>query len=71
MELHLDEERETHLMKEVTKLSKQPYSSAEAAVIRNYLDVCLDIPWNTTTRERVSVDAAARCWNTITMAWKR
>ena len=60
LELHLDEERETHLMKEVTKLSKQPYSSAEAAVIRNYLDVCLDIPWNTTTRERVSVDAARK-----------
>ena len=56
----MDEERETHLMKEVTKLSKQPYSSAEAAVIRNYLDVCLDIPWNTTTRERVSVDAARK-----------
>ena len=56
LELHLDEERETHLMKEVTKLSKQPYSSAEAAVIRNYLD----IPWNTTTRERVSVDAARK-----------
>lgn len=27
---------------------------------RNYLDVCLDIPWNTTTRERVSVDAARK-----------
>ena len=60
LELHLDEERETPLMKAVTKLSKQPYSSAEAAVIRNYLDVCLDIPWNTTTRERVSVDAARK-----------
>lgn len=59
-ELHLDEEREKHLMKEVTKLSKQPYSSAEAAVIRNYLDTCLEIPWNTTTKERVSVDAARK-----------
>ena len=60
LDLHLDEERETHLMKEVTKLSKQPYSSAEAAVIRNYLDVCLEVPWNTTTKERVSVDAARK-----------
>lgn len=58
--LQLDEERETHLMKEVSKLAKQPYSSAEAAVIRNYLDVCLEVPWNTTTRERVSVDAARK-----------
>ena len=60
LDLHLDEEREQHLMKEVTKLSKQPYSSAEAAVIRNYLDVCLEIPWNTTTKERVSVEAARK-----------
>ena len=60
LDLHLDEERESYLMKEVTKLSKQPYSSAEAAVIRNYLDVCLEVPWNTTTKERVSVDAARK-----------
>ena len=35
-------------MKEVNKLAKQPYVSAEASVIRNYLDVCLELPWNTT-----------------------
>ena len=58
--LQLDEEREERLMKEVSKLAKQPYSSAEAAVIRNYLDVCLEVPWNTTTRERVSVEAARK-----------
>ena len=58
--LHLAEDTERHLLKEVGKLAKQPYSSAEAAVIRNYLDVCLEMPWNTTTRERVSVDAARK-----------
>jgi len=58
--LKLNEDIETHLMKEVTRLSKQPYTSAEAAVIRNYLDVCLEMPWNTETRERVSVDAARK-----------
>ena len=47
-------------MKEVTKLSKQPFGSAEGAVIRNYLDVCLEMPWNTTTKERLSVDAARK-----------
>ncbi len=59
-ELRLEEDTEKHLMKEVTKLSKQPYSSAEASVIRNYLDVCLEMPWNTMTRERVSVEAARK-----------
>ena len=27
-------------------------------MIRNYLDVCLELPWNKKTRERVSVEAA-------------
>ncbi len=58
--LHLEEETEKHLLKEVTKLSKQPFGSAEGAVIRNYLDVCLEMPWNETTRERVSVDTARK-----------
>ena len=58
--LELPEETEKHLLKEVNKLAKQPFGSAEGAVIRNYLDVCLEMPWNTTTKERVSVDAARK-----------
>ena len=60
MALELDEDTQKHLMKEVNKLSKQPFSSAEGAVIRNYLDVCLEMPWKTYTKERVSVDAARK-----------
>ena len=33
------------LLKEVGRLEKQPFGSAEATVIRNYLDVCLELPW--------------------------
>jgi len=55
-----DEDTEKHLMKEVKKLSKQPFGSAEASVIRNYLDVCLEMPWNTTTKERLNVDVARK-----------
>ena len=58
--LELDEDTRKHLLKEVNKLSKQPFGSAEGAVIRNYLDVCLEMPWNTYTKERVSVDAARK-----------
>lgn len=60
MALELDEDTQKHLMKEVNKLSKQPFGSAEGAVIRNYLDVCLEMPWKTYTKERVSVDAARK-----------
>lgn len=48
------------LLKEVDRLAKQPYSSAEASVIRNYLDVCLEMPWGQETRERASVSAARK-----------
>ena len=48
------------LFKEVKHLEKQPYSSSEAAVIRTYLDTCLELPWQTKTRERVSVAAVSK-----------
>ena len=53
--LHLSEEIEKKLLKEVNRLAKQPYGSAEASVIRNYLDVCLEMPWNKQTRDRADV----------------
>ena len=48
------------LTKEVERLAKQPFGSAEASVIRNYLDVCLELPWNKSTRERADVAQARR-----------
>ncbi len=60
VELGLSEDTEKHLLKEVNKLSKQPFGSAEGAVIRGYLDVCLEMPWNAFTKERVSVEAARK-----------
>ena len=48
------------LLKELRHLEKQPYSSSEAAVIRTYLDICLELPWQVKTRERVSVAAVSK-----------
>ncbi len=59
-ERKLSEEIEQKLLKEVDRLAKQPYSSAEASVLRNYLDVCLEMPWGTETKERASVSAARK-----------
>ena len=56
--LKLDEEREKKLLKDVDRLKKQPFGSSEGAVLRNYLDVILELPWNVTTKERVDVAAA-------------
>ncbi len=58
--LHLNEEVEEKLLKEVSRLQKQPFGSAEGSVLRNYLDVCLEMPWNVETKERVSVPAARK-----------
>ncbi len=56
----LPEEVEQKLLKEAERLSKVPYGSAEASVIYNYLDVCLDIPWKKTTKEKLQFDAVEK-----------
>ena len=57
---HLPEETEKKLIKDVDKLARQPFGSAEASVLRNYLDTCMEMPWGVETKERVSVDAARK-----------
>ena len=54
-----DEVREK-LEKELGRLAKQPFGSSEGAVLRNYLDTCLELPWGKRTRERVNVSAARK-----------
>ncbi len=57
---HLPEEVEKKLLKEVSHLERQAFGSAEASVLRNYLDVCLELPWNKKTKERTEVEAARK-----------
>ncbi|MEE0858655.1 MAG: endopeptidase La [Acutalibacteraceae bacterium] len=56
--LHLSENVEKVLVKECDKLSALPYSSQEANVIRNYLDTCLELPWNTFDEEIIDISLA-------------
>ena len=58
--LNLDEKSEEKGLKDVVRLKKQPFGSAEAAVLRNYLDTILELPWHETTKERVDVEAARK-----------
>ena len=48
------------LLKENAKLNRLPFGSAEATVISNYLDVCLELPWSKSTSDRVNVDTARK-----------
>ena len=58
--LNLSEESEEKLRKDLQRLKKQPYGSAEASVLRNYLDTVFELPWNKTTKERIDVSAARK-----------
>ena len=58
--LHLDEDREKKLLKEVDRLSKMQSSNQEGTVIRTYLDTCLDLPWNTFTEDDLDIAKAQR-----------
>ncbi|MEG1239924.1 MAG: endopeptidase La [Oscillospiraceae bacterium] len=48
------------LLKELDRMEKQPYGSSEAAVSRNYLDTCLELPWTKKTKERADVEKARK-----------
>ena len=60
LDLKLPEDSEQKLLKDLARLKKQPFGSSEGAVLRNYLDAVLELPWNTKTKERVNVDAARK-----------
>ena len=56
----LPEEVEKKLLKEVNRLSKTSFGSPEATVSRNYLDICLEIPWNKKTSDRININSAKK-----------
>lgn len=58
--LNLPQDSERKLLKDVERLRKQPYGSAESSVLRNYLDTVLELPWNTYTKERIDVRNAEK-----------
>ena len=58
--LKLPEDAEKKLLKDVDRMKKQPFGSSEGAVLRNYLDTVLELPWNQKTKERVDVASARK-----------
>ncbi|MBQ9979476.1 MAG: endopeptidase La [Oscillospiraceae bacterium] len=61
--LKLEESSQQRLLKEVDRLAKQPFGSTEASVIRNYLDTCLELPWNSFSEEVVDIKKAEKVLN--------
>lgn len=58
--LPVSDEIRDKLLKELGRLAKQPFGSSEAAVIRGYLDTCLEIPWGVTTKETLNLAKARK-----------
>ena len=44
--------------KELKRLAKMPSMSAEAVVVRTYLDVLVDLPWKKKSRDRLDLEVA-------------
>lgn len=58
--LKLPKEVSEPLLKECSRLAKMSYNSQEASVIRNYLDTCLDLPWNIYTKDVINLPKARK-----------
>ena len=56
--LNLPEESEKKLMEELTRFSQMPSMSQESALLRNYLDTVLSLPWKEKTKDRADVKKA-------------
>ena len=48
------------LMKECDRLSKMPYGSHEGSVILSYVETCLELPWNTSSKEHIDLAKAQK-----------
>ena len=57
---NLEGDNREKIKKEIKKLSKSPYTSAESSVLRNYLDTVFDIPWGVYTKDRVDIEYARK-----------
>ncbi len=60
MALNLSEEVEVKLLKETDRLARMQGNSAEAGVIRTYLDTCLELPWQQTTQDQLDITKAQK-----------
>lgn len=58
--LKTTDENKEKLLKELQKLEKMSGNFAEANVTRNYIDICLEIPWGIYTKEKNDIKKIAQ-----------
>ncbi len=57
---NLSKESEEKVLREIERFEKMPQMSAEAVVVRNYLEWVLAMPWNVQTEDRLDIDLAKK-----------
>ena len=57
---NLPKDVEEKLLAENTKLLKMPFGTPEATVIRNYIETCLELPWDKKSKDRLDIKAAKK-----------
>lgn len=70
-ELDLPAEVVEKINKELDRLYKMPPMMAESAVIRNYIDVLLSLPWGKFTEDNFDLEVAAKYWIKTITVWKK
>ena len=57
---HFPKEVESKLLKELVKFNKAPFGSPESAVLRTYIETCLEIPFGKYSKDETSVKNASK-----------
>ena len=61
--LNADTRVKEALFAEINRLSKMPQGSHEGTVLRDYLDMCISLPWNCCTSSKVDIKKAEKILN--------
>ncbi len=60
LQLQLPELQTEKLLKECSRLARMSSSSHEYGVLRNYIETCVDLPWNTSSKVNLDLAKAER-----------
>ncbi len=56
----MSKEAEEKALRELERLERMPPMSSETAVVRNYLDWMISLPWNKKTKDKLDIDQAQK-----------
>lgn len=58
--LRVDKKVKEQLLKECSRLQKLPEASQESFTLRMYLDACLELPWDKSSRDKIDIAAVTK-----------